>query len=213
MNLRLFLLGSCVVAAAALSGCRSSSSAGPEPTNPYLREELLDILSDDQMIRAEIPLNVDADGDLDPRFIEKMTRVDAHNRERLHQIIIHHGWPTVSKTGTEGATAAFIIALHIPKTDMLFIEDCLAFMTDAAEYGQANPANLAYLEDRVRMYKQQPQIYGTQFVDDEHGELVVYPIADPDRLDLRRASVGLPPFAEYEAMVRETDFYLARPDN
>ena len=211
MNTRTFVLA--LAAAAVMTACQSNKSAGPAPTNPYLREELLDILQDDQMIRAEIPLNIDADGDLDPKFIEKMDRVDAHNRERLNLIIDDHGWPTISKTGEQGATSAFIIALHTPKTEMPFIESCLAYMQDAAEYGQANPANLAYLEDRVRMYNQQPQVYGTQFIDDENGELMVYPIADVDRLDQRRASVGLPPFAEYEAMVRETDFYLARPDN
>ena len=41
-----------------------------------------------------------------------------------------------------------------------------------------------------------PQRFGTQFhtVD---GEFVPLPIEDPDNLDARRQSVGLPPMAEY----------------
>lgn len=54
----------------------------------------------------------------------------------------------------------------------------------------------AYLTDRVAMNEGRPQIYGTQISDVKDGEGVPWPIADPQQLDARRASVGLPPFAE-----------------
>ena len=178
----------CLLLLAVAVGCQSSRSA--QPGNPYLRDELLDILMDDQQIRAELPTYVRTDGSLDPGFIERMAEVDANNRRRLNDIILAHGWPTISRTGEEGATAAFIIALHIPESDLPFIEDCLEMMSDAAAVGEANPSNLAYLEDRVRMYKDIPQLYGTQFVETDDG-LEVYTLYDPENLDQRRASVGL----------------------
>lgn len=46
------------------------------------------------------------------------------------------------------------------------------------------------------------QTYGTQIADVRDGEGVPWPVADPERLDERRASVGLPAFAEYGAQWR-----------
>jgi hypothetical protein len=67
--------------------------------------------------------------------------------------------------------------------------------------GQASPAHLACLEDRVRVNSGQSQLYGTQFtVTDD--ELEPRPIEDPDGLDIRRAAAGLEPFAAYEARMR-----------
>jgi hypothetical protein len=49
--------------------------------------------------------------------------------------------------------------------------------------------------------------YGTQFWrgPDGTGPLEPRPIEDPDRLDERRRSVGLEPFAEYDRRMREQD--------
>jgi hypothetical protein len=67
--------------------------------------------------------------------------------------------------------------------------------------GEASPAQLAYLEDRLRVNAGQAQLYGTQFRY-TGGKLTPHPIEDPCRLDERREHVGLEPFADYEARVR-----------
>ena len=69
------------------------------------------------------------------------------------------------------------------------------------EAGEASARDQAYLEDRVRIFSGQPQLYGTQFMYDKD-ELKPQPIEDPEHLDERRAAVGLGPFAEYEALMR-----------
>jgi hypothetical protein len=55
--------------------------------------------------------------------------------------------------------------------------------------------------DRVRVNAGRPRLYGTQ-----NGMSVAgfgpQPIVCPDRLDERRAAVGLPPVAEYDAEMR-----------
>ena len=63
------------------------------------------------------------------------------------------------------------------------------------------PADLAYLEDRVRVHAGQPQLYGTQF-NIAGGEFGPFPIEDPQRLDERRAQAGLEPFAAYQARMQ-----------
>jgi hypothetical protein len=55
----------------------------------------------------------------------------------------------------------------------------------------------------VRLNAGQPQLYGTQFTAAGGGELAPHPIEDPERLDERRAEVGLEPFAAYEARMRD----------
>jgi hypothetical protein len=75
-------------------------------------------------------------------------------------------------------------------------------LRSAAAQGQASRANLAYLEDRVRVNADQPQLYGTQFTVAD-GELGPCPIEDRQRLDERRAEAGLEPFADYEARMRD----------
>jgi hypothetical protein len=68
--------------------------------------------------------------------------------------------------------------------------------------GDADPVHLAYLADRVRMNDGRDQLYGSQFVLGEHGELEPWPVDDAEAVDARRARLGLPPFAEHAAAMR-----------
>jgi hypothetical protein len=63
------------------------------------------------------------------------------------------------------------------------------------------PSNIALLEDRIATQNGRPQRYGSQFHTEPDGSVVPCPIEDPERLDERRASVGLGPFAEYRDLV------------
>ena len=63
--------------------------------------------------------------------------------------------------------------------------------------------HLAYLTDRVRMADGLDQLYGSQFVLDRDGELVPWPVDDPQRVERRRRKLGLPPFAEHAAAMAE----------
>jgi hypothetical protein len=46
------------------------------------------------------------------------------------------------------------------------------------------------------MYRGQPQVYGTQFMNDK-----LVPIEDPRHVDERRKAVGLGPLSDYVALV------------
>ena len=65
---------------------------------------------------------------------------------------------------------------------------CLRLRYGAVEAPDAPPANLAYLEDRVRMFRGEPQVYGTQFIEKD-GMYEPWPIEDVERVDERRASM------------------------
>jgi hypothetical protein len=124
--------------------------------------------------------------------------LDAAHQRRLGEIIDQIGWPTIPLVGAAASQAAWLIAQHAP--DLAFMAHCLELM-QSLPANSVHPANVAYLQDRVLLRRGEPQIYGTQFVDMGDG-LHVCPIQDPEHVDERRASVGLGPFAEYEAQIR-----------
>jgi hypothetical protein len=96
--------------------------------------------------------------------------------------------------GERASRAAWLLVQHADQ-DVGFQKRCLPILRAAVEAGQAEPAVLAYLTDRVRVAEDQPQVYGTQY-QDKDGEFGPHPIEDPDHLDVRRAEVGLEPHAD-----------------
>ncbi|SFO08920.1 hypothetical protein SAMN05660359_01312 [Geodermatophilus obscurus] len=54
-------------------------------------------------------------------------------------------------------------------------------------------------EDRVAVTERRHQRYGTRVADVVDGRPVPWPVADPERLDERRATVGLEPLAVHLA--------------
>jgi hypothetical protein len=162
-----------------------------------LRAELLARMDEDQRIRK-----AGRPGDrLTPLQLEEWHRIDEGNTLWLGDLVNRVGWPGISLVGEDGANAAWLFAQHAsqhPELQRKF----LGLLRDAVATGEAAPRHLAYLEDRVRIHEGKPQLYGTQFT-----QVVVqyrwepFPIEDPERVDERRAAVGLSPLAEYAAQM------------
>lgn len=139
-------------------------------------------------------------GGFDHELAAQLEAADASNRGWLRTIVDAHGWPPASRVGREGASQAWLLAQHADG-DVDFQERCLGLMRVAVAAGEADPKDLAYLEDRVAVNRGRAQVYGTQFHEVD-GELVPQPIEDPARVDERRAAVGLGPLAEYAELMR-----------
>jgi len=163
---------------------------------PQVAEEILERVKVDQDMRSK---SLDDDSTWDEN-------VDAENTLAMKRIVEEIGWPTSSRVGTEAAHGAWLLVQHADH-DPEFQEYCLERMKSEAG-SEVNAADIAYLEDRIRVNTNRPQIYGTQFYetrDEETGQtLVAYgprPIENIEQLDERRASVGLEPFEEYRKMI------------
>lgn len=170
--------------------------------NEQLRAQLLARMETDQDVRNEAlrrwPAGtpVDTDDPLHHRWLH----VDRDNTAWLAEVIDTHGWPGRRLVGDDGANAAWLLAQHADH-DPAFQRRCLVLLTAAVAAGDADPANLAYLTDRVAVHEHRPQVYGTQLRWD--GERSVpAEIADPELVDQRRAEVGLMPLAEYLALTQ-----------
>lgn len=141
-------------------------------------------------------------GELFRSYHPEMRTVHDRNAAALLAILDESGWPTRSAVGEVPADAAWRIVQHaISHPDLQ--RRCRDLMQDAVAAGEADPAQLAMLEDRIRLFEGRHQLYGTQFDWDDAGELSPQPIEASDGVDARRAEVGLPPLAQRQAELRQ----------
>ena len=147
----------------------------------------------DQAVRAELA----ADGSLFEGYHPRMKAVHDANAARLRAIIAEHGWPVESLVGVDGAKAAHRIAQHSINHPEL-MRECRRLLDEASRKGEVPRWQFAFIDDRIRMYEGLPQRYGTQWNDGPNGP-EPHTIEDPDRVDERRAALGLPSLAEMRA--------------
>lgn len=142
-----------------------------------------------------------ATGALFDGYHPEMEAVHLTNASMLESCLAEIGWPTRSRVGEEAAAAAFLILQHaISRPDLQRL--CLEKLLEAAGQGEASAQDAAYLADRIAVLEGRGQLFGSQFDWDEAGALSPAPLADPEGVDARRASVGLPPLDEAIAEMR-----------
>lgn len=121
--------------------------------------------------------------------------IDEANFVRLDEIVSERGWPTVEQVGERANGAAWLILEH---ADIERQRRYLDMMRRIVAEGRASGAKLANLEDEIALADNGLQVYGTEIkMDLLGGGVAVAPVADPENLDERRASIGLPPMEEY----------------
>jgi len=162
-----------------------------------IQAELATRVALDQELREKLQLG----GEMDLEVVHRMEEVDRDNTAWLMALVERHGWPTISRVGKQGAQGAWLLIQH---AELEFQEQCLPLLAAAVAAKDAEPQQLAYLEDRVNMRRGRPQRYGTQFTFGANG-LEAYTLEDPARVDEWRAEIGLGPLAEYEAELRGDD--------
>lgn len=128
----------------------------------------------------------------------------------LRRILAEHDWPGHRLVGLDAARAAWSLALHADN-DPELQRAATTLLKRAVQDGDAPATHWAHLHDRTLANSGRPQEYGTQQVLNTTG-VHLCPVRDPDSLDERRASVGLPPIADTLEMVRRrlASAHLAR---
>ena len=118
-------------------------------------------------------------------------RQDYSNLEVVANVLDKCGMPT----NPGAAKAAFMIVQHNHYVQQKrFIE---TFRAAAAE-GLLAKSSLALMEDRILTHEGKPQLYGTQVSrSDGQEQWQLSELADPERVDQRRAKMGLGPIKEY----------------
>ena len=120
---------------------------------------------------------------------------DARNEARVKAIIEQYGWPGTALVGRTGCMAAFLVIQH---SDLASIQKYLPVIREEAARGGLAKANLALMEDRVLVFQDKPQVYGSQVhTNPTTGKAEFFSIADEAHVDERRATMDLGPLADY----------------
>lgn len=124
-----------------------------------------------------------------------MEILDKKNLERVEVILNEYGWLGEDIIGVKENATLFLVIQHADLETQL---KYYPIMEEAVELGCARKSDLAMLQDRILVKQGKKQMYGTQLIyDEELGSYVVEPLVYPERVDERRAVVGLPPMSEY----------------
>jgi hypothetical protein len=123
----------------------------------------------------------------------------ARHQPILEKIVRQYGYPGFRQVGEKSANNFWVLVQHAdayPK----FQRQVLKLMMPEVKRKNANPANYAYLTDRVALNTGQLGEYGTQVIYEGAGptiRAVARPLRKPAQVNKRRATVGLEPLETY----------------
>ncbi len=172
-------------------------------TTEEIAEELRQMrLLDQELVRESRDFTPLPAGEL-----ARIAEIDRSHAKRLAEIVDCIGWPTRELVGAEAAQGAFVVVQHAGH-DAAFQNRCLTLMVDQVEQGKLPAPYVALLTDRIRLFADQPQVFGTQmtFVTGADGVArctPAVPIEDPSNLDARRDLMGLAPHDTFVAQLEE----------
>jgi hypothetical protein len=130
-----------------------------------------------------------------------MNELHDRNAKILSEIIDSIGYPTIDKVGKEANEATWLIIQHsIGQPE--FMRTCAELLETAVRENKADLKSLAYLTDRIAVFEEKLQLYGTQFDWDENGNLSPNPFDDLNKVNERRKSIGLNSMEEQIEIIR-----------
>ena len=166
--------------------------------NIPLKEQLEDIMIKDQALRGFYQIAQEKYGKDSKQmkyFWSLMAREDSLNTIDVVDIIEGNGWPGKSEVGGMANTAVWLVIQH---ADLELQEKYLPMLKASVKEGESNGSHLALLEDRIRMRNDKPQLYGSQYYFNKETEQnEFFQISDPEKVNERRAEVGLGPIEDY----------------
>jgi len=175
-------------------------SFGQSIFNDTLSKQLDSILGDDQKYREELESVENRDGTESQAYIsimKKMSTQDSINEIKVSGILDKYGWPGTDIVGENGNSALWFVIQH---SDLHMMAKYLPMMKEALKNKKLEASRFALLEDRMALWQGRKQIYGSQLSwNMKTKETFILPLDDPDNVDKRRASAGLPPLADYMA--------------
>ncbi len=135
------------------------------------------------------------------QFLILNETIDASNTADLKKLLRYYPWFTISVFGANTDIQAWIIVQHAD-LDPAFQKDVLLLLEGLYPKGETSPTHYGYLFDRIAasyldLSKRTLQRYGTQVTCTGPGIAVPIPMEDPERVDARRAQLGMGPLQDY----------------
>ena len=166
--------------------------------NRQLKQELLTIYKTDQQPRSQIDSLAKQFGGYDSpemrRHWASIHVVDSINLAKTERILAQYGYPRRSQVGPKAANTPWLIIQHSP---LPVQEKYLPLVEEAARRSDIPKSSLALLIDRIRVYKGQKQLYGSQVSIGATGQKAFDPIEDEANVNKRRAEMDMGTIEEY----------------
>ncbi len=165
----------------------------------HIASEIIKKKNNDLELRNKLLLA----GELNDGYHPQMEQLHISNANYLQKIIHKIGFPTIEKVGLEAHEAAWLIIQHAiskPK----FMIDCAGHLKKLVAQDQANPQRLAFLQDRIAVFQNRDQHYGTQFSWNKACELFPESYDDLCKVNQRRKSIGLNSLEDQIIIMNET---------
>ena len=163
----------------------------------HIAKRILDSKEADMKLRERLA----QEGKLWDGYNKEMEALHNSNADALNEIINAIGYPTKEKVGKEATEAAWLVIQHSisrPK----FMKKCAKLLEAKSSVDIEQSRNLAYLTDRIAVYEERPQLFGTQFDWDRQGQLSPNPYDDKVKVNQRRLSIGLNTLEEQTEVLR-----------
>jgi len=167
-----------------------------ETSDNPITKAMLEMRQKEQNLQAKIDQASDQFGDEQALFEldEQQQKMHLEHMNKLEDVISSTGWVSSEKYGKTASEQAISIIKNAPAERL---GPHLDMLLKAAQTGDANPADIAYVHDKLLMHSGKKQLYGTQIAfNEKKGINDVYPIEDEANVDERRAKVGLGPLAD-----------------
>lgn len=161
--------------------------------------QLSSVREKDQQIRARVIKEMASH---DPEKIKQialeMRASDKANQTIITALLDKCGWPK-GLSELDNNT----IFLVIDHADTTYMNKYFPLLKAQADSGVVSKSDLATLEDRMQLKRGQKQLYGTQTF--KIGSTVtIWPIAEPEKLDIRRKKMGLLVMEDYISLLKKT---------
>lgn len=136
---------------------------------------------------------------------DEQHKQDSIDQKTVFYILDKYGWLPEKEISSKASRGIFYVIQHAGLDAQIKYQD---LVIQAFRKKQIGDYEYAIFIDRIKMFEGKNQLYGTQLGMDNIGNLFLYPVEDPTKLDSIRALAGLEPFEKYagENKVRYYNF-------
>ena len=158
------------------------------PANLALRDQIERLFEADQEVRQRTQFDK-----------EKMSQTDRDQRATLETIFVRYGVPTYRMVGPQAASDFVTMIQHQSAEFRLRVLPRLKANVDS---GQADPGSYTKMFDRSQLDAGRKQWYGENLIcDSDNPKLHIAPIANEQKVNQRRAAIGLMRLELYAELV------------
>tara|TARA_B110000240_G_scaffold82047_1_gene93547 strand:- start:2260 stop:2931 length:672 start_codon:yes stop_codon:yes gene_type:complete len=187
-------------------GCEKKRSSKTHKLNhnKELAEELIDMATIDQIAAGPFKRDDFATYEKYKTFKDSVFRV---NKIKLEKIFNQYNYPGIDLVGKDGETSFWVMTQH-SDFDTIFQNKILIALKKQVKKGNAKPAHLALLTDRILLNRKEKQVYGTQVSYNKQGQAFSVFLKDSINVDYKRQEVGLKPLKNYLNQMTTSHFNM-----